>query len=69
MLAVESIGYLVPQADFIGRIHSAFARACNIACHDTLLTLCATGAGRGPTTLTLAHRAPDLRELFQVGER
>ena len=27
------------------------------------------GAGRGPTTLTLAHRAPDLRELFQVGER
>ena len=69
VLAVESIGYLVPRTGFVGRIHSVFARACNIACHDTLLTLCAAGAGQGPTTLTLAHRAPDLRELFRVGER
>jgi len=69
VLAVESVGYLVPRTDFVGRIHSVFARACNIACHDTMLTLCAAGAGRGPTTLTLAHGASDLRELFQVGER
>jgi hypothetical protein len=69
LLAVESVGYLVPRTDLMGRIHSVFARACNIACHDTLLTLCAVGTGQGPTTLTLAHGAPDLRDLFQVGER
>ena len=69
VLAVESIGYLVPHTEFMARIHSVFARACNIACRDTLLTLCAAGAGQGPTTLTLAHRVPDLRELFHVGER
>jgi hypothetical protein len=67
-LAAESIGYLVPHNDFTGRIHSVFAGACNIACDDTLLTLCAVGGGRGPTTLTLATRAPDLRELFDVDE-
>jgi hypothetical protein len=69
VLAVESIGYLVPRTDFVGRIHSVFVRACNIACQDTLLTLCAAGAGRGPTTLTLSRCARDLRDLFQVGER
>ena len=59
-IAVESIGYLVPRTDFVGRIHSVFAHACNIACHDTLLTMCASGAGEGPTTLRLAHGAPDV---------
>jgi hypothetical protein len=69
VLAVESIGYLVPRSNFIGQDHSVFASACNIACRDTLLTLCAIDAGRGPTMLTLAHHAPDLRQLFDAGER
>src|SRR5664279_6109957 len=63
-LAVESIGYLVPRTDFTGRVHSVFAQACNLACKDTLLTLCASGAGDGPATLRLACGAPDdLRDL------
>ena len=69
VLAVGSIGYLVPGDDFTGRIHSVFAQACNIACHGTLLTLGAFGAADGPTTLRLARGAAhDLRGLFDVGE-
>ena len=68
-LTVESIGYLVPTSDFTGRVHSVFEHACNIACNGTLLTLCMSSAGDGPTTLRLAHgSARDLRDLFNVGE-
>nr|WP_329719597.1 DUF2877 domain-containing protein [Caldimonas sp.] len=66
-LAVESIGYLVPRTSFSGRVHSVFARACNLACDDTLLTVHA--GSNGPATLRLACAAPaDLRNLFDVGE-
>jgi hypothetical protein len=70
MLAVGSIGTLVPRADFAGRVHSVFARACNLAANDTLLTLSAFDAGDGPATLRLARGAvDDLRGLFDGGER
>jgi hypothetical protein len=68
-LAVESVGYLVPETDFAGRVHSVFAQACNLACNGMLLTLCASGAGDGPATLRLTRGTPyDLRDLFDVGE-
>jgi hypothetical protein len=69
-LVVETAGYLVPQADFIGRVHSVFAQACNIAVGDMLLTVCVPRAGNGATTLCLADRTVrDLRDLFDAGER
>ncbi len=68
--AVQRVGHLVPAADFNGCIHSLFARACNIACGETLLTVVADGLADGPTTLKLAPRvAPDLRLFFRTGER
>lgn len=70
VLAVESIGQLVPAAPFLGRVHSVFAQACNLALDDTLLTVCAFGAGNGATVLRLARGAPtELRDHFDVGER
>jgi len=69
VMAIDSIGYLVPRGEFAGRIHSVFARACNVACGSTLLTVCAPEAGNGPTTLSLAPTAAiDLRDHFDVAE-
>ena len=69
-VAVDTVGYLVPQTDFAGRVHSVFARACNIACDGTLLTLTTAGIGNGPATLVLAAGVnDDLRRLFDLGER
>jgi Protein of unknown function (DUF2877) len=68
VLGVAALGYLVPGADFTGRVHSVFAQACNLESGDALLTLVAPHAGNGPTTLRLAFGAPrDLRDLFDVG--
>ena len=64
MLSVERIGYLVPAADFDGDVHSVFARACNIACGELLLTLVVPGLGDGPTTLRLGQDAP--ADLVQI---
>jgi hypothetical protein len=70
VLAVANIGHLVPRADFEGRVHSVFAKACNLSCREILLTLCSARSADGPATLRLADGAPhDLRELFDVGER
>jgi hypothetical protein len=69
-LRALSLGYLVPRTRRTGRVHSTFARACNIAFDDMLLTLCTAGAARGPTVLcaTLGE-ATDFRVLFAEGER
>ena len=67
-LAVASIGGLVP-CSWIGRVHSVFARACNVESGELLLTIGAPGIGDGPTTLVLARDAGDLRRRFTVGER
>ena len=70
VLGVASVGYLVPRSAFDGSVHSVFAHACNLASEHGLLTVCASGAGNGPTVLRLASGAPvDLRDHFEVGER
>jgi hypothetical protein len=69
-LPVDTIGHLRPRTAFAGRVHSVFARACNIVCGSTWLTLCTHDAGNGPTVLRLARGAAlDLRVLFSAGER
>jgi hypothetical protein len=70
LVAVDTVGYLVPCMDFAGGVQTVFARACNIACDGTLLTLTTAGVGNGPATLALAvDAAEDLRRLFDAGER
>jgi len=66
---VESIGHLVPQSSWSGRVHSVFARACNVACGERLLTIGTRAVGDGPTTLVLARDIGDLRDRFAIGER
>lgn len=67
--ALESVGHLVPQSPWSGRVQSVFARACNIACGELLLTIGTRAVGNGPTTLVLARDGGDLRDRFAVGER
>lgn len=68
-LAVASIGHLVPRSPWTGRVHSVFARACNVACGELLLTIGVRAGGDGPTTIVLGRAAGDLRDRFAVGER
>ncbi|HZW73635.1 MAG TPA: hypothetical protein VFF43_08800, partial [Caldimonas sp.] len=56
---VGSIGHLVPQSPWNGRVHSVFARACNVACGAHLLTIGTRAVGDGPTTLVLARDVGD----------
>jgi hypothetical protein len=66
---VSAIGYLVPAAGFVGRVHSVFSAACNVRYNDTWLTIAARRVGDGPATLRLADdAAPDLRLAFNAGE-
>lgn len=68
-LRADTIGHLVAGTTFSGRVHSVFARACNVVCGPTWLTLCTHDTGNGPTMLRLARRAAhDLRVLFDAGE-
>ena len=67
--AIASIGHLVPRAPWSGRVASVFARACNVACGDLLLTVGTRAVGNAPTTLVLERDAGDLRDRFAVGER
>lgn len=67
-MRAQSIGYLVPPS-FDGKVHSVFARACNFACGETLLSLTAEDVPVGPTTLVLAPgSAADLRSRYRVGD-
>jgi len=68
VLQVESIGYLVPGPLFDGTVHSVFARACNIACRDSLLSLVAPGAAAAPTAFVLARGVDDLRSRYRIGD-
>jgi hypothetical protein len=68
VLQVESIGYLVPGPWFEGTVHSVFARACNIACRDSLLTLVAPGMAAAPMAFVLARDADDLRSRYRIGD-
>jgi hypothetical protein len=68
-LAVQSIGYLVPQSHFDGVVQSVYACACNISYGRSLLTLIAPGVAEGPTALLLGRDcAIDLRTCFRVGD-
>jgi Protein of unknown function (DUF2877) len=69
LLSLATQGHLVPQGPFVADVHSVFARACNFALGDRLLTLATAAAAPAPMTLTLAAGAvPDLRACFAVGE-
>lgn len=67
-LRAASMGYLVPQRPFVGKVHSVFGGACNIAVEGCLLTVAAANAGNGPTVVRLRPEHPsDLRTLFRSG--
>jgi Protein of unknown function (DUF2877) len=69
VLIAESVGHQVPRSGFTGRVHSVFARSCNLVWGDLLLTLSTTPTD-GPTVIRLAAGVPmDLRSLFHAGER
>lgn len=69
-LRVRRIGYLVSAPAPAGVVHSVFARACNIATDELLLTITTNDGADGPATLVLdADCAADLRAYFRVGDR
>jgi len=62
---VTSIGHRIePKGDFEARVHSVFARACNLQSGGELLTLCLGPSPEGPTTLCVDAPVGDLRIAF-----
>ena len=68
-LPLASVGHLVPQGDFRARVHSVFARACNLQVGAELVAIGASNGGDGPLHMRLSAGCSwDLRRLFGVGE-
>jgi hypothetical protein len=67
-LVAGSIGHRVPTHDFVGSLHSVFARACNISMPGLLVTIAADRNADGPTNIVLRSAIPpDLRACFSRG--
>lgn len=68
-MMVDTIGHRVAHGVAGGTVHSVFARHCNLACGDALLTVSMPPAPNGPTVIRLvAGTLRDLRTLFEPGE-
>ena len=63
------MGSAMPVRASTGRVHSVFARACNVEFEHGLVTVAIAPISPGPTTLVLdPASATDLRTLFRAGE-
>lgn len=69
VLPLASVGHFVPRLDFAARVHSVFARACNLQLDVGLVAISAHAGGDGPLQLRLgAGCGWDLRRVFDIGE-